>query len=194
LRNWFEPTISCWFRRSARLLDGAHIHHLVLDQNMSIIEGSLGVLPRRILSMRTTTARRARFLPMPGLPTNCGPMTDREPNHRGCISRRLVAACGNRNRVTAPATTPCCWPRRRRRGRAIGGRPGRGRRRRRPRACQTRRGQNWCWSRIDLGARGYRARHAAANAIPPISSCSMSRPSRFLRPPRASRPTASMSS
>jgi Putative prokaryotic signal transducing protein len=32
------------------LLDGANIHHLVLDQNMSIIEGSLGVLPRRILA------------------------------------------------------------------------------------------------------------------------------------------------
>ena len=31
------------------LLDGANIQHLVLDQNMSIIEGSLGVLPRRIL-------------------------------------------------------------------------------------------------------------------------------------------------
>ena len=31
------------------LLDGAHIHHVVLDQNMSIIEGSLGILPRRIL-------------------------------------------------------------------------------------------------------------------------------------------------
>ncbi len=31
------------------LLDGASIHHLVLDQNMSVIEGSLGVLPRRIL-------------------------------------------------------------------------------------------------------------------------------------------------
>jgi hypothetical protein len=31
------------------LLDGADIHHLVLDQNMSVIEGSLGVLPRRIL-------------------------------------------------------------------------------------------------------------------------------------------------
>ena len=31
------------------LLDSANIHHLVLDQNMSIIEGSLGVLPRRIL-------------------------------------------------------------------------------------------------------------------------------------------------
>ena len=31
------------------LLDGAHIHHVVLDQNMSIIEGSLGILPRRVL-------------------------------------------------------------------------------------------------------------------------------------------------
>ena len=30
------------------LLDGANIHHLVLDQNMSVIEGSLGVIPRRI--------------------------------------------------------------------------------------------------------------------------------------------------
>ena len=31
------------------LLDGAHIAHFVADQNMSIIEGSLGILPRRIL-------------------------------------------------------------------------------------------------------------------------------------------------
>jgi hypothetical protein len=31
------------------LLDGAGIYHLVLDQNMSVLEGSLGVLPRRIL-------------------------------------------------------------------------------------------------------------------------------------------------
>lgn len=31
------------------LLDAADIGHLVLDQNMSIIEGSLGVLPRRLL-------------------------------------------------------------------------------------------------------------------------------------------------
>lgn len=31
------------------LLDGANIHHLVLDTNMSIMDGSLGVLPRRIL-------------------------------------------------------------------------------------------------------------------------------------------------
>ena len=31
------------------LLDGANIHHLVVDQNMSVIDGSIGVLPRRIL-------------------------------------------------------------------------------------------------------------------------------------------------
>ena len=31
------------------LLDGADIHHVVLDQNMSIVEGSLGLLQRRIL-------------------------------------------------------------------------------------------------------------------------------------------------
>jgi len=31
------------------LLDGAQIHNLVFDQNMSVLEGSLGVLPRRIL-------------------------------------------------------------------------------------------------------------------------------------------------
>ncbi len=31
------------------LLEGASFHYLVLDQNMSVLEGSLGILPRRIL-------------------------------------------------------------------------------------------------------------------------------------------------
>ena len=31
------------------LLDGAKIPHLVLDGNMSVLEGSIGILPRRIL-------------------------------------------------------------------------------------------------------------------------------------------------
>lgn len=31
------------------LLDGAKIPHVVLDQNMSVLEGSIGVLPRRVL-------------------------------------------------------------------------------------------------------------------------------------------------
>ena len=59
------------------LLDGANIHHLVLDQNMSIIEGSLGVLPRRILVHEDDNragapdSHRCR-----ASPTNCGPMTE----------------------------------------------------------------------------------------------------------------------
>ena len=43
------------------LLDGADIHHLVLDQNMSVIEGSLGILPRRIL-VHEDDSRAARQL------------------------------------------------------------------------------------------------------------------------------------
>ncbi len=31
------------------LLGGAKIRHMVLDRNMSVLEGSLGILPRRIL-------------------------------------------------------------------------------------------------------------------------------------------------
>ena len=31
------------------LLDGAKIPHMVLDQNMSVLEGSIGILPRRLL-------------------------------------------------------------------------------------------------------------------------------------------------
>jgi hypothetical protein len=31
------------------LLKGANIPHMVLDQNMSVLEGSIGILPRRIL-------------------------------------------------------------------------------------------------------------------------------------------------
>lgn len=42
------------------LLDGAGIGYTVLDQNMSVIEGSLGVLPRRIMvaDADVTVARR----------------------------------------------------------------------------------------------------------------------------------------
>src|SRR5260370_31392945 len=31
------------------LLNGAYIPYLVLDQNMSVLEGSIGILPRRVL-------------------------------------------------------------------------------------------------------------------------------------------------
>ena len=42
------------------LMRDAGIEHLVLDQNMSVIEGSLGILPRRVLvpSDRVEEARK----------------------------------------------------------------------------------------------------------------------------------------
>lgn len=42
------------------LLDEARIEHMVLDTNMSVLEGSLGVLPRRVLvdGERLNQARR----------------------------------------------------------------------------------------------------------------------------------------
>jgi len=43
------------------LLKDAGIEHLVVDQNMSVMEGSLGVLPRRIL-VTTDEAEDARAL------------------------------------------------------------------------------------------------------------------------------------
>ncbi len=43
------------------LLKGANIAHLVVDQNMSIMEGSIGIFPRRIL-VGEDEARRARQL------------------------------------------------------------------------------------------------------------------------------------
>lgn len=42
------------------LLNGAEIEFIVLDQNMSILEGSIGIIPRRIMvgSDRISAARR----------------------------------------------------------------------------------------------------------------------------------------
>jgi hypothetical protein len=49
------------------LLDGANIHHLVFDQNMSVIEGSLGILPRRILVHEEDNRAARRLLGEAGL-------------------------------------------------------------------------------------------------------------------------------
>lgn len=43
------------------LLNGADIHHLVLDQNMSVLDGSIGAIPRRIL-VHEDDNRQARQL------------------------------------------------------------------------------------------------------------------------------------
>ena len=49
------------------LLDGAGIRHLVFDQNMSVLEGSLGMLPRRILVAENDVAAARRLLTDAGL-------------------------------------------------------------------------------------------------------------------------------
>jgi hypothetical protein len=43
------------------LLNAADIPHVVLDRNMSVLEGSIGILPRRIL-VEDTHATNARQL------------------------------------------------------------------------------------------------------------------------------------
>jgi hypothetical protein len=49
------------------LLDGADIPHLVLDRNMSVLEGSLGILPRRILVDEADVASARKLLQDAGL-------------------------------------------------------------------------------------------------------------------------------
>jgi Putative prokaryotic signal transducing protein len=49
------------------LLDGAGINHLVLDQNMSVLEGSIGILPRRVLVAEDQVKSARRLLEDAGL-------------------------------------------------------------------------------------------------------------------------------
>jgi hypothetical protein len=49
------------------LLRDAGIEHLVVDQNMSVIEGSLGVLPRRVLVPADAVAEARRLLKDAGI-------------------------------------------------------------------------------------------------------------------------------
>lgn len=51
----------------AALLEGADIPHLVLDQNMSVLEGSLGILPRRVLVEEENLLAARRLLQDAGL-------------------------------------------------------------------------------------------------------------------------------
>jgi hypothetical protein len=49
------------------LLDGAGIGHIVLDQHMSVLEGSIGLLPRRLLVEDDALVRARRLLAEAGL-------------------------------------------------------------------------------------------------------------------------------
>lgn len=44
------------------LLRDSGIHHMVMDENMSVLEGSVGVLPRRVLIDGEATRRAVRLL------------------------------------------------------------------------------------------------------------------------------------
>jgi hypothetical protein len=49
------------------LLKGAAIEYFVADQNMSVMEGSIGALPRRVLVNREQFARARKLLADAGL-------------------------------------------------------------------------------------------------------------------------------
>lgn len=49
------------------LLDGARIPHVVVDQNMSVLDGSLGVLPRRVLVAEDFASAARELLAEAGL-------------------------------------------------------------------------------------------------------------------------------
>lgn len=49
------------------LLKGADIAHLIVDQNMSVLEGSIGIFPRRILVDDDELAAAQRLLEEAGL-------------------------------------------------------------------------------------------------------------------------------
>jgi hypothetical protein len=49
------------------LLKGDNIPHVVLDRNMSVLEGSIGILPRRILVAEEHAVRARQLLADAGL-------------------------------------------------------------------------------------------------------------------------------
>ena len=55
------------------LLEGAGIPHVVLDRNMSVLEGSLGILPRRVLVDDDYSRSARRLLEDAGLARELGP-------------------------------------------------------------------------------------------------------------------------
>ena len=80
------------------LLDAAHIPHLVLDQNMSVLEGSLGILPRRLLVDDEHAGAARRLLEDAGLGHELRPDAD-DP---GDLDTTEDAVLGGRLRLRQP--------------------------------------------------------------------------------------------
>jgi hypothetical protein len=60
----------------AALLDGAAIRYLVFDQNMSVLEGSIGILQRRLLVEDDREEEARRLLAEAGLGHELRPRDD----------------------------------------------------------------------------------------------------------------------
>jgi hypothetical protein len=58
------------------LLTGADIGHIVVDQNMSVLEGSIGIFPRRILVEEDQIDTARRLLKEAGFGNELRPHTD----------------------------------------------------------------------------------------------------------------------
>ncbi|MGY6411768.1 MAG: putative signal transducing protein [Alkalilacustris sp.] len=60
-----DPTIIAW---ATALLEGEHIEVFVLDVHMSALEGSIGILPRRMMVRARDHFRAAAVLRDNGIP------------------------------------------------------------------------------------------------------------------------------
>jgi hypothetical protein len=58
------------------LLNGARIKHMVVDQNMSVMEGSIGIFPRRILVGDDEVQAARRLLEDAGFGNELRPQLD----------------------------------------------------------------------------------------------------------------------
>ncbi len=58
------------------LLNGARIKHMVVDQNMSVLEGSIGIFPRRILVGEDQIDAARRLLEEAGFGDELRPQID----------------------------------------------------------------------------------------------------------------------
>jgi hypothetical protein len=58
------------------LLNGAHIAHMVVDRNISVLEGSIGIFPRRILVGDDQIEVARQLLQEAGLGSELRPQSD----------------------------------------------------------------------------------------------------------------------
>ena len=93
----FAVTIRCSCSFADALLKEAGIDHAIVDQNMSVMEGSLGILPRRMLVTDEHHESARRILVEAGL-----------EHELSCISTPKRARCRADLRRLSRAASSCC--------------------------------------------------------------------------------------